>query len=443
MLMFTREDVLERARKERVKFIRLQFTDIFGALKNIAVTAEDLEQAMAGRIAFDSSVVDGVVGNQEQDITFQPDPSTFLVLPWRPREEAVARFICDVVNQDGMPYPGCSRSVLKQVLGEAARMGFEILVGAEVEFYLFYTDENGNPTTNSHDRAGYCDLTPVDLGENARRNMVLTLEEMGTDIGFSHHEKGPGQHGITLKPDNALAIADKLVTFKFIVRTIAQRYGLHASLMPKPLNGRPGSALHLHLFLHREPDIFTMEEQSSPLGQEVGNFIAGILTHARANTAITNPLINSYKRLIPGDPTMPMHIAWSEDSRNTVLRVVNHRVNKTRVEVRNPDPACNPYLALSVILNAGLEGIRQQIPQLTPLNENIFQTSERQCPGNRVACLPCTLGEALQELASGQLTRATLGEYIYRRFARTKGEEWERFQAFVHPWELQEYLSNF
>lgn len=442
--MLTREDVLEKAREERVKFLRLQFTDTFGALKNIAVTSEDMEKAMNGRVAFDSSVVDGVVSHQEQDIILQPDPSTFLVLPWRPREEAVARFICDVANPDGTPYPGCSRSVLKQVLHEAARMGFEIWVGTEVEFYLFYTDDNGNPTTNTHDRAGYCDLTPVDLGENARRDMVLTLEEMGTDIGFSHHEKGPGQHGIILKPDNALAIADKLVTFKFIVRTIAQRHGLYASLMPKPLNGRPGSALHLHLSLyHRESGFFADTEQPLQVDQEVGRFIAGILAHARANTAITNPLINSYKRLVPGDLTMPVHVAWSEDSRNSVVRVVAHRGQETRVEVRNPDPACNPYLALSVILKAGLEGIQQKLPQPPPLGENIFQANDSQRKGARVACLPHTLGEALRELAADQFTRATLGEYIYRRFARAKGEEWERFQAFVHPWELQEYLPRF
>lgn len=442
--MLTREDVLEKAREERVKFLRLQFTDIFGALKNIAVTSEDMEKAMAGKVAFDSAVVDGVVSQQEQDIVLQPDPSTFLVLPWRPREEAVARFICDVANPDGTPYPGCSRSALKQVLKEADSMGFETWVGTEVEFYLFYTDDNGNPTTNTHDRAGYCDLTPVDLGENARRDMVLTLEEMGTDIGFSHHEKGPGQHGIILKPDNALSIADKLVTFKFIVRTIAQRYGLHASLMPKPLNDRPGSALHLHLCLnYKKPGFSGDENQSEHQGHEIGHFIAGILAHARANTAITNPLINSYKRLVPNSLTMPVNIAWSEETRNSVLRVVTHREPDIRVEVRNPDPACNPYLALAVILKAGLEGIRQKLPQPPPLTENIFQINDNKQQSTRVDCLPHTLGEALQELASDPLARATLGEYIYRRFARVKAEEWERFQTFVHPWELQEYLSRF
>ena len=445
--MFTWADVLEKAREERVKFLRLQFTDIFGALKNIAVTSEDLEQAMAGRTAFDSAVVDGMVGNREQDIILLPDPSTFLVLPWRPREEAVARFICDVANPDGTSYPGCSRSVLKQVLDEAAWMGFEIWVGTEAEFYLFYTDDNGNPTTSTHDRAGYCDLTPVDLGENARRDMVLTLEEMGADIGFSYHEKGPGQHGIILKPDNALTTADKLVTFKFTVRTIAQRHGLHASFLPKPLNGRPGSALRLHLSLRRRDcaagSFFPDAEQPWQLNREAGHFIAGILAHARANAAITNPLVNSYKRLTPGDRTMPVAVAWSEDSLQSVLRVVARRGQEAWIEVRNPDPACNPYLALSVILKAGLEGIRQQFPLPPPLDADSFQENDGQRKVARVVCLPRTLGEALRELAADQLARTVLGEYIYRCFAAVKAKEWERFQAFVHPWELQEYLSRF
>ncbi len=442
--MLTREDVLEKAKEERVKFLRLQFTDIFGALKNVAVTSEDMDRAISGKVAFDSSVVDGVVSQQERDIVLQPDPSSFLILPWRPREEAVARFICDVANPDGSPYPGCSRSVLKRVLEEVSRMGFEIMVGAEVEFYLFYTDVDGNPTTNSHDTAGFCDLTPVDLGENARRDMVLTLEEMGVDIGFSHHEKGPGQHGIILKPDNPLAIADKLVTFKFVVRTIAQRYGLHASLMPKPLNDRPGSALHMHLYLyHSEPDMQINQNQTATLNNAFGHFIAGILAHARANTAITNPLINSYKRLIPNSLTMPVNVAWSEETRNSVLRVVGYNGQKKRVEVRNPDPTCNPYLALALILNAGMEGIRHELPQPPPLTENIFQAEESLRASAHLTCLPHTLGEALREMASDPLLRATIGEYIYRQFTRVKGEEWDRFQSFVHPWELQEYLSRF
>lgn len=440
--MLSREDVMEKAREEHVKFLRLQFTDTFGTLKNIAVTSEDLERAMAGRIAFDSSVVDGVVSNHEQDIIFRPDLSTFVVFPWRPRNEAVARFICDVENPDGTPYPGCSRSVLKRVLEGADRMGFEIWVGAEVEFYLFNVDDNGNPTINTHDRAGFCDLTPVDLGENARRDMVLTMEEMGLDIGFSHHEIGPGQHGIALKVDNPLAIADKLVTFKFTVRTIAQRHGLHASLMPKPLNGMPGSALYFHIMLHRKGSGALLEPgQNLQLNQEVGHFIGGILAHTRANTAITNPLINSYKRLVPSDRT-PTYVAWSEESRNSVLRVVNNNGQVSRVDVRNPDPACNPYLALALILQAGLNGIQQQMPLPAPLMEDTSQIAQ-QNPEAPIIRLPSNLEEALRELAADPLSRATLGEYIYRTFARTKGEEWERFQQYVHPWELEEYLSNF
>lgn len=439
--MLTCEDVLEKARDERVKFLRLQFTDTFGVLKNIAVTSEDLEQALAGRVVFDSSVVDGVVSSYEQDIILQPDPSTFVVFPWRPREEAVARFICDVVNPDGTPYPGCSRSALKKVLDEAARMGLEVQIGAKVEFYLFHTDNKGNPTIDTHDRAGFCDLTPLDLGENARRDMVLTLEELGFSIGSSHHEAGPGQHEIALRAGNALDTADKLVTFKFLVRTIAQRHGLHASLMPKPLNGMPGSALHLHVFLRpREDDPFLSEEQPEErpinISHEIGHFIGGVLAHARANTAITNPLVNSYKRLVSDGPTTPFYVAWSEDSRNSMLRVVSHLGRETRLEVRNPDPACNPYLALAVILKAGLSGIQQQLPQPPPLTDKSFLIKENHP-------LPRTLEEALQELASDQLARDALGEYIYQNFAKAKRQEWKRYQSFVHPWELNEYLSTF
>ena len=441
--MFTGEDVLEKAREERVKFIRMQITDIFGALKNIAVTSEDLERALAGLVTFDSSVVDGVINNKEQNIILRPDMSSFVVFPWRPREGAVARLICDVANPDGTPYPGCSCSVLKKILDEITRMGFEVLVGAEVEFYLFHTDSKGNPTTDTHDRAGFCDLTPVDLGENARRDMVLTLEEMGFSIGSSHHEVGPGQHEISLKPDIALATADKLVTFKFIVRTIAQRHGLYASLMPKPLNDRPGSALHLQLFLYRrEAASFSDAREPMQLSQEAGHFIGGVLAHARANTAITNPLINSYKRLVSGDHA-PVYVAWSEDSRNTVLRVADHNGQGIRVELRSPDSACNPYLALAVILKAGINGILQRLPLPPPMAQSCEMMEHSQHQWSRAARLPRTLEEALGELASNQVVRDTLGEYIYRNFSQAKVEEWERFQNFVHPWELKEYLPNF
>jgi len=441
--MLTPEEILEMAGDGRVKFLRLQFTDTFGTLKNIAVTSEDLGRALAGQIAFDGSVVDGLVNHHEQDIVLRPDPATFALFPWRPREGAVVRVICDVANPDGTPYPGCSRSILKQVLEEATRMGLEIRVGAEVEFYLFHTDSKGNPTTDSHDSAGFCDLTPVDLGENARRDMVLTMEEMGFDIGSSHHEAGPGQHGIALKPDYALSTADKLITFKFIVRTIAQRHGLYASLMPMPLNGMPGSALRLQLILGRA-DVGSFSDTGRPLrlSPETGHFIAGVLSQARANTAITNPLINSYKRLVSGGRA-PLYAAWSEDSRVSMLRVVEHSARETRVEIRSPDPACNPYLALAVILKAGIKGIREKISLPPPLAENNPQNGGHRRQSEIAPCLPRTLEEALRELDSDQAGRAVLGDHIYQLFTRAKAGEWERFQAFVHPWELKEYLSYF
>ncbi len=442
--MYTREDVLEKARESNVKFIRLQFTDIFGMLKNIAVTVEDLPRILAGEMIFDSSVVEGQVRNRERDIVLLPEPSTFVVFPWRPREGAVARLICDVANPDGTPYPGCSRNVLKKVLERAARRGFTARVGTEAEFYLFHTDEKGNPTTDTHDRAGFCDLTPVDQGENARRDMVLTLEEMDFEIGSSHHELGHGQHEIVLKQEHALGMADKVVTFKFVVRTIAQRHGLYASFMPKPINGMPGSALHWHISLDRLGGGNALFAAAQPMGlsDEARFFIGGMLAHIQAITALTNPTVNSYKRLVPGDLS-PTYVAWSEHNRNTVIRVPAHRGEQTRVEVRNPDPACNPYLALASMIEAGMDGIARGAPPPPPVAENLFQMDNSQREALQVGCLPRHLQEALDELEADQLIRETLGEYIYQRFAKAKRQEWERYQNNVHPWELREYLGIF
>jgi glutamine synthetase len=433
---------LEKVRDNQVKFLRFQFVDVFGVLKNIAVTSEDLDNFLAGRVAFENSVVDGVFDIREQDIILHPDLSTFMVFPWRPRDGAVARFLCNVVNFDGTPYPGCSRGVLKKVLEDASELGVEIWAGAKVEFYLFHTDNKGNPTTEAHDSGGYCDLTPLDMGENARRDMVLTMEEMGLDIGSSHHGVGPGQHGISLKPDKALAIADKLITLRFIVRTMAQRHGLHASFMPKPLNGRPGSGLHLHLFLRRREEVL-FQENRQVSSQEIQSFMGGILEHARSNTALTNPVINSYKRLLDADMAMPVYIGWTEDRRDSILRLVGKKGEEVGIEVRNPDSTCNPFLAMAAIIKAGLNGIGAKTTPPPPLAEKVLMENESQLQGERAARLPGTLEEALRELKADQLIRATLGEHICGRFFRAKAKEWERFQKFVHPWELKEYLSTF
>lgn len=435
------EEVLEKAKEYNVKFIRLQFTDVFGAFKNIAITVEELERALDGQIMFDSSVIEGFVRNRESDIYLRPDPSTFEIFPWRPRDGSVARLICDVYSPDGTPFCGCSRSALKRVVEKASKIGFNLRVGAQIEFFLFHTDDQGKPTTTTHDQAGYCDLSPVDLGENARRDMVLTLEEMGFKISSSHHEKAPGQHEIFIKEDNALAISDKIATFKFVVRTIAQRHGLHASFMPKPIGRLSGSGMHLNQSLWSGgKNVFDHPEGHLGLSEIAYNYIGGILQHARAITAIANQLVNSYKRLLPND-LCPVLVAWSERNRSTMIRVPAERGNGTRIILRSPDPTCNPYLVLAASLEAGLHGITEKIIPPPPRTENSPDSGDLIELAKKEG-LPRSLGEALQALAQDEIIQKALGKNISIRFLESKELEWERFQAEVHKWELDEYLVN-
>ncbi|MEG6616624.1 type I glutamate--ammonia ligase [Peptococcaceae bacterium 1198_IL3148] len=438
MTTFTAEDVLEKAQECNVKFIRLQFTDIFGALKNIAVTVEELERALAGQIPFDSSVIEGLVGNKESDIYLIPDPTSFTIFPWRPREGAVARLICDVYGPNSQPFDACSRSVLKKLLKEAKQLGYQCQVGAEIEFYLFNLDERGKPTTVTHDEAGYCDLSPVDLGENARRDMVLTLEEMGFDIASSHHEIAPGQHEIYIKEDNALATADKIVTFKFVVRTIAQRHGLHASFMPKPIAKYSGSGMSLHLSLWQgEQNAFYHPENKLQLSEGAYHFMGGIIKHAAAMTAVTNPLVNSYKRLVPCELS-PYLAAWSDENRSASIKVPTQREQQTSLVLRNPDPTCNPYLAIAVALKCGLDGIKNGIIPPDRLAEN------NNCsPGVKPVSLPSNLGEALIALENNDIVADALGKRIFSGYLSAKQKEWNQFQAEVHPWELKQYLTYY
>lgn len=442
MSIDSREEVLEKARESNVKFIRLQFTDIFGSFKNIAITIEELERALDGKVLFDSSAIEGFVRNRESDISLLPDPDTFEIFPWRPRDGSVARLICDVCLPDGSYFPGCSRSVLKRVLKRAADMGFDLRAGTQIEFFLFMTDSEGKPTTITHDQAGYCDLSPVDLGENARRDMVLTLQEMGLDISSSHHEKAHGQHEIYLREDSALAIADKIATFKFVVRTVAQRHALHASFMPKPVSSLSGSGMHLNLSLWSGGEnIFNDADGRLGLSRQAHNFIGGILRHAGAITAVANPLVNSYKRLLPNGLS-PVLVAWSEENRSTMIRVPAQRGGDTRIILRSPDPACNPYLVLAASLEAGLNGIEGKIeppppfpgnnPEIKDLREIVRQKG-----------LPRNLSEALRALADDTAIQGALGKHISRRFLESKEAEWERFQAEVHQWELDEYQLNY
>jgi len=439
----TKDDVLEQAQDYNVKFIRLQFTDIFGIFKNIAITVEELPKAMEGRIRFDSSVIEGMVGNREREICLLPDPSSFVIFPWRPREGAVARLICDIVNPDGTPYECCCRNVLKKVVSEAEAMDLRMMVGVETEFFLFQTDERNKPTVLTHDTAGYCDLSPVDLGENARRDMVLTLEEMGFEIGSSHHEFAPGQHEISLKTDDALSMADKLVTFRFVVRTIARRHGLHASFMPKPANNLNGSALHIYQTLFRGlENTFYDPRETGQLSDMALHYVGGLLRHAPSFAAFTNPIVNSYKRLVPGDLS-PCYVAWSTENRNTIIRVPANRAEETRIELRNPDPACNPYLVLAVLLKAGLTGVKAKLQPSPPVSDNLFALSSAERQTENVLTMPQNLEKAVDLLKQDELIIKTIGGELTDKYITAKQLEWQKFQSYVHSWELEEYLPLF
>ncbi|KYH33065.1 type I glutamate--ammonia ligase [Neomoorella mulderi] len=438
----TREDILQRVKELNVRFIRLQFTDIFGVLKNVAITTKELEKALDGELMFDGSSIHGFVRIEESDMYLRPDPSTFAIFPWRPADGAVARLICDVYNPDGTPFAGCPRGVLKKVLAEAEAMGYTMYAGPEAEFFLFHTDGR-KPTLETHDQAGYFDLSPVDLGEDARRDMVLALEAMGFEIEASHHEVAPGQHEIDFKYDNALATADKIATFKFVVRTIAQRHGLHATFMPKPVAGINGSGMHTHQSLFKDgQNAFYDPGDPLQLSQTAYYYIGGLMHHARAFAAITNPTVNSYKRLVPGFEA-PVYIAWSPRNRSPLIRVPAKRGASTRIELRNPDPACNPYLALAVMLKAGLDGIKKQIQPPAPVERNIYEMTAAERRDLGIGSLPGDLKEALDELSRDKVIREALGDHIYERFVEAKEKEWDEYRVQVHRWEVEQYLTMF
>ncbi|HHU63446.1 MAG TPA: type I glutamate--ammonia ligase [Clostridiales bacterium] len=443
MKHYTKEQVLELARENNVKFIRLQFTDIFGTLKNVAITMDQLQKALDNEIMFDGSSIEGFVRIEESDMYLRPDPSTFVVFPWRPDDSRVARLICDVYNSDGTPFEGCPRNVLKRALKEAEDMGYSMYVGPEAEFFLFHTDEEGKPTTITHDNAGYFDLGPVDLGENARRDMCLTLEQLGFEIEASHHEVAPGQHEIDFKYDDALTTADNIMTFKMMVRIIAQRHGLHATFMPKPVYGIAGSGMHMNqsLFIG-DKNAFYDPKDKLGLSKEAYYYIGGLLKHAKGITAITNPLVNSYKRLVSGYEA-PVHIAWSMQNRSPLIRVPAGRGKATRLEMRNPDPSCNPYLALAVLLKAGLDGIKNKIQPPPPINKNIYDMTRAERKELDIPSLPKNLKDAIDELKKDDVIISTLGSHVFNRYVEAKLIEWDSYKVQVTPWELEQYLSKY
>lgn len=444
MSRYTKDDIFRMVEEEDVEFIRLQFTDIFGTLKNIAITSSQLEKALDNKCMFDGSSVEGFVRIEESDMSLYPDYDTFEIFPWRPQQGKVARLICDVHTPDGKPFEGDPRWILKKTIKEANEMGYRFDVGPECEFFLFHTDDNGLPTTLSHEKAGYFDLGPNDLGENIRRDMVLTLEEMGFEIEASHHEVAPAQHEIDFKYDEVLKTADNIQTFKMTVKTIAKRHGLYATFMPKPKFGISGSGMHINMSLATEEgkNIFADENGKIGLSDDAYHFIAGIMKHARGMSAITNPLVNSYKRLVPGYEA-PVYIAWSAKNRSPLIRIPASRGNGTRVELRNPDPTANPYLVLALCLAAGLDGIKNKIEVPESVDCNIYEMT----PGERRAAgienMPADLKEAVDCLVADEFLCSVLGEHITTKYVEAKMKEWENYTTRVSQWEIDEYLYKY
>ncbi len=443
MAKYTKEQIMEIVKEQDIKFIRLQFTGVLGKLKNVAVTASQLPKILNEGMMFDGSSIEGFVRIEESDMYLKPDLDTFVVFPWRPQHGKVARFICDVCTPSGEPFEGDPRYILKKTMAQAKQMGYDFNVGNECEFFLFHMDENGKPTTVTNDEAGYFDLGPIDNGEDARRDICLTLEEMGYEIEASHHEVAAGQHEIDFKYDNALITADNVMTFKLVVKTIAKKYGLHATFMPKPIFGINGSGMHTNMSLFKDgKNAFYDENDSLKLSKEAYSFIAGVLEHVAGITAITNPLVNSYKRLVPGYEA-PCYIAWSASNRSDIIRIPASRGAGTRVELRSPDPSTNPYLCLAVCLAAGLDGINRNLNAPESVDENVFKMTQKQRNELGVKSLPANLKEALDIMEKDGLVRKVLGEHAYSKFAGSKLKEWDGFRMSVSQWELDKYLFTY
>ena len=437
---YTKQKILNMAETEDVEFIRLQFTDLFGTLKNVAITKSQLAKALDNKIMFDGSSIEGFARIEESDMYLYPDYDTFEILPFRPHQGKVARMICDVYKPDGTQLENDPRYILKKVLKEAENMGYEFNVGPECEFFLFHTDDYGNPTTISHEKGSYFDLGPTDLGENARRDMVLNLEEMGFEVEASHHEVAPAQHEIDFKYDNALRTADNILTFKFIVKYIAKRHGLYASFMPKPITGVDGSGMHLNMSLWKNgKNIFADSKNELGISDEAFYFMAGVMEHANEMCLITNPLVNSYKRIVPGYEA-PVDVSWSPSNRSPLIRVPAARGSGTRLEFRSPDSAANPYLALAVSLAAGLDGIKRKLTPGKGSMKNQYEMAEGEKQKAGINTLPRDMKEALEIFKQSTYMKELLGDHIFNKYVEAKSAEWESYQQFVSQWEVDRYL---
>lgn len=436
----TKEDIIRRVEDEDVEFIRLQFTDILGTFKNMAVTANQLEKILNNRCKIDGSFIEGFQEGEESELYLHPDLDTFVIFPWRPQQGKVARLICDLYRTENTPFEGDPRYVLKQVLAKAAEEGYVFRTGPEAEFYLFEEDAEGRPTNMTHEKGGYLDVGPLDSGENARREIVMTLEQMGYVVESSYHEVSAGQHEIQFRHDFPLVTADNLVTFEMVVRTIARRHGLYATFMPKPRNGESGSGLHLNISMYRSGiNVFDDASDMMGLSAEAYHFIAGILKHSPGMALVTNPIVNSYKRLMTGFEA-PRDIAWSAGNRSALLRIPAGRGYSTKVELRSPDPAANPYLVLAASIAAGLDGIHKKMEAPKPVMGSLSRLAEEEKRRLEIGSLPGTLGQALDAFREDEWVQAVLGRHITKKFLEARTAEWREYCEQVSQWELDHYL---
>jgi len=435
----TKEDVIKFVEKNNVKFIRLWFTDILGQIKSFAITSEELEGAFDEGMGFDGSSIKGYARIDESDMIAKPDPSTFQLIPWRPKEKAVGRMFCDILNPDGSPYEGDPRYALKRNLERLKEHGYTFYLGPELE-YFYFRDSKG---TQVLDEGGYFDLTTLDAASDLRRETVLTLEEMGIKVEYSHHEVAPSQHEIDLRYAEALEMADNVMTYRIAVKEVATKYGFYATFMPKPIFGQNGSGMHTHQSLFRgDRNAFYDANDKYYLSDIAKKYIAGLLKHAPEITAFANQWVNSYKRLIPGYEA-PVHIAWARRNRSALVRVPLYKPGKekaTRVEFRSPDPACNPYLAFAVMLAAGLEGIEKGYELPEPVERDIYELSHEEKIELGIGSLPGNLIDAIGKVEQSELVRKALGNHIFQNFIMSKKIEWNDYRSRVHPYELEKYL---
>ncbi len=439
----SKREILELCKKQGISFLRLQFTDILGINKNVEVPESQFEKALEGDIRFDGSAIEGFVRIEESDMVLKPDLDTFRVLPYDDEGGRVARVLCDIYNPDATPFAGCPRQTLKKQIARAQALGYEVMVGVEAEFFIFQLNASGNPTTETHDSGGYFDLTPVDRAEEIRRLIVRDMVSMGFEVEGGHHEVAPGQHEIDFRYAGALETADNVATFRFIVRNLAYRHGFLATFIPKPIFGQNGSGMHTsHSLFKKGANAFHDPKAKWELSDVALHFIGGLLKHARGYCAVTNPLVNSYKRLVPGYEA-PVNVAWSMRNRSPLIRIPDRRGAGTRCELRMPDPSADPYLSLTVQIAAGLDGVERKLTPPDPVNKNIFAMSFRERRKYRIDELPRDLHEALEYLEKDDVIRAALGDHIYERFVEAKRQEWQEYIGQVSEWELKRYLGQY